>query len=281
MRMRKTLTLFTAALTLFGVLALSSAPASAQSYFWWTVVDEQDRPYTGQNVQCSVFRPNIHAAIVLHNATLSSGNTNPLWSDASGRLHFYSASADPVDVACYYANGGASFVNKLTRQTHKIVIDRQGRKISRFSVNNTSTATNQSTGITLPQGAIVRDVIVQNLNPQGLGTYHLSVGFAGNHAVAANVNALISAQALTSPDEWVRPHASIMTAGGNMASHRGVALEYHINGMYAERSYMVHVASGLDVTYAVNPGTGAGARAHVYILWEQYHTGVNRLGLTN
>ena len=174
-----------------------------------------------------------------------------------------------------------------------VVPRQQTQKISRFSVNAASAVTNQSTGISLPSGALVRDVIVQNLNPRGLGTYHISVGFAGNHSVAANVNALVNALALNSPDEWLRAHA-ILTGTGTTerldASHRGLALQKFIAGhgsaagsvgFYAEVPYLVHVASGLDVVYAVNPGTGGAARLHVYLLWQQMHVGINRLGLTN
>lgn len=282
------------ALAMLLIAALPVA-AQAQQYFWWQVIDERGEPYTGQNVQCSVFRPNVHAAILLHTTSgLTAGGNSPLFSDSGGKLHFYSTSTDPVDVTCFYANGGSAQINKLDRFTHKVVIPRQaGVRVARFAINNVTTATNQSSGITIPSGAVVRDVIIQNLNPQGLGTYHVSVGFAGNHAVAANVNALVSAQALSSPNEWLRPHVIMTGTGLNErvdVSHRGLALQRFIAGhgsaagsvgLYAEVPYLVHVASGLDVTYAVNPGTGAGARVHVFIIWENYHTGVNRLGLTN
>ena len=287
------------------VMAMPGIGLAQQSfYYWWQVADERGEPFTGQNVQCSVYRPNQHAAAILHTTSnLSSGGNSPLFSDVNGKLHFYASQNDPVDVVCSYANGGAAQINKFRVTDHKIVIPRQASsKIVRFSVNNVTTATNQSTGITIPAGALIREVIIQNLNPIGGGTtYHLSVGFDGNHAVAANVNALVSAQALNSPDEWLRPHlvlaagAPTVIADGN---HRGAALSvYHtancggacggvatLTGidLYRERPYLVHVASGLDVTYAVAvPGLAGGARAHVFIEWTQFHTGINRLGLTN
>lgn len=289
------------------MLLMPAMGMAQQSYYYnWQVVDERGEPFTGQNVQCSVYRPNQHAAAILHTTSnLSSGGNSPLFSDANGKLHFYSSQSDPVDVVCSYANGGAAQINKFRVTDHKIVIPRQASsKIVRFSVNNVTTATNQSAGITIPAGALIREVIIQNLNPKGGGTtYHLSVGFAGNHAVAANVNALVSAQALNSPDEWLRPHlvlavgAPTAIAAGN---HRGAALSvYHASGcgggdaacggnngtgtdIYRERPYLVHVATGLDVTYAVAvPGLSGGARLHVFIEWTQFHTGINRLGLTN
>lgn len=272
------------ALAMLLMVAVTPAVAQGPYYFWWLVQDERGEPFTGQNVQCGVYRPNTHASVVLHSTSqLTVGYQNALFSDSNGKLHFWSSSNAPVDVACFYANGGSAQVNKFRVTDHKIVIPRQGgSKIAKFSVNNITTATNQSSGITIPAGAVVRDVIIQNLNPKGVASaYHISVGFAGNHAVGANVNALVNAQALTSPDEWLRPHVT----GDFATNHRGVALSRSHGsgaGSYYELPYMVHTATGLDVTYAVSiPGPVGGARLHVFILYNQYHTGINRLGLTN
>ena len=292
---RKLAVLAAAASVLWGI-GFAPSPVSAQgTYFWWDVVDERGEPFTGQNVQCSVFRPQTHAAIMWHTtAQLTLGYSNPIFSDASGKLHFYSSSTDPVNVNCFYANGGAAQVSRLDRFTHRIVIPRQaGLIVSRFAINDAATATNQSAGISFPAGALIRDVIIQNLNPRGLGTYHVSVGFAGNHSVAANVDALVSAQALNSPDEWLRQHVLLTGIGVNIrvdTSHRGLALRRLIAGhgdatgsigFYTEVPYLVHVASGLDVTYAINPGTAGAARLHVLIIWSRYHSGVDRTGLRN
>ena len=206
--------------------------AQSSYYFWWTAVDEAGQAYTGQNVQCSVWRPNVHGAAVLHTASLSVGRTIPLWSDANGRLHFYSTSLDPVDVVCAYDYGGSGFSGRLDRFTHKVVLPRQGTQISKFGVNSTSATYQTDSGLVLPQGALIRDVVIQNLNPLGLGQYHLSVGFLGNHAVATAI-ALAQTVALTSSDEWIRPHMvggfGTGLGGGTLTgNHRGTALsDYH------------------------------------------------------
>lgn len=295
------------ALALVAAALMMPAASIAQGsfYFWWQVIDERGEPFIGLNgvgtVQCSVYRANVHGHALLHaNSSLSTALAQPIFSDQNGKLHFYSSISDPVDVNCVYSRGGISSVNKLDTGTHKLVIDRQGRRVVRFPVNNATTATNQSTGITIPQGAVIRDVIVQNLNPLGLATtYHLSVGFGGNHAVAANVDALVSILALNSPDEWLRPHMVCAASAGapnascarGSANHRGTALSFfHADitaggsnsgiSMYRENAYIVHVQSGLDVVYSVAvPGVSGGARAHVYIIFDQYHTGINRQGL--
>ena len=280
---------FTAALA---VALLSVAPSAfAQTtgayYYWWQAVDEGGVTYAGQNVRCTVYRPNVHAGVLLHTSSALT-NVAPLVSDANGRLHFYSSSNDPVDVQCYYDYGGGGFTGRLRTTDHKIIIPRQGTQISRFSVS-TSAATYQSdSGIVLPAGAVVRDVIIQNLNPLGLGTYHLSVGFLGNHAVATSV-ALAQIQALNSPDEWLRPHMVVTggSAGGftTWVSHRGTALQLAHGaaaGFFIERSYLIHVATGLGVSYSAQPGSklAAGSNfvvAHVFVLWQKLHSSANKL----
>lgn len=292
------------------VALLSVTPAAvAQSpggsyYFWWDVVDERGQAYTGQNVTCSVFAPNGPGAKTLHTtAAVTSGNTLPLVSDANGKLHFYSTTGDPVDVVCRYAPGGQIVsINRLSRTTHRIVLDRQGRKVAYFTVHRgPGLSGTQSSGISIPAGAVIYDVLVQNVNPRGVASaFHLSVGFAGNHAVAANADALVSALALTSPDEWLRPHMVCAGSAGlpiaacarGAGNHRGAALSFYHAEVYAggnstgvsiyrEVPYLVHTSTGLDVTYATAVPVSGSANLHVYILYEGLHTSVNRLGLTN
>lgn len=285
-------------LALAVVLALapfvSLAQTSGAYYYWWNVTDERGEPFTGENVQCSVFKPNTHAALVVHtSATLASGGNSPLFSDVNGKLHFYSSANTPVDVNCYYAGGGSAQINKFRITDHKMVIPRQsGAVISRFAVNSTSATYQSDSGIVIPGGSVVRDIVIQNLNPQGLGTYHLTVGFLGNHSVAT-ANALVATQALSSPDEWLRPHVIttiVSNVGYYSASHRGTALQRFTAshgsgvgdlGMYAEVPYMVHVASGLGISYSAQPGTGAGVRAHVYVIWQRLHSAADRFGRNN
>lgn len=291
--MTKRFSNLTSILALLLALALALAPgvswAQGPYYFWWLVVDETGQPYTGETVQCSVFRANIHGAAVLHTtAQLDAGGTSPLWSDVGGRLHFYSSSSAPLDVTCYYTYGGSAYSGRIGTTVHRIVLPRQGPQVARFAVNSVSATYQTASGVVIPQGAVIRDVIIQNLAPRGLGTYHVSVGFLGDHSVATAA-ALAHTAALTSPDEWIRPHVQysftqqIMGVAGN---HRGLALSdfalRHSNaqgerGWYVEKAYVVHVSTGLEVSYSAQPGTSAGVRAHVYILWDRLHTTSNRV----
>lgn len=270
-----------AALLAAALLAATPGVGLAQTYFWFTAEDELGRPYTGQNVQCSVFRPNQHAAVTLHSsAALGVLGQVPIWSDVNGRLHFYSTSQDDVDVSCWYTYGGSGFAGRLSRFDHRIFIPRQGTQIVRFAVNSTAATYQSDSGVTLPAGALVRDVIIQNLNPKALGTYHLAVGFLGNHA-AATADALVTAQALNAGEEWLRPHTTGAgigsVSGAYLANHRGLLLATRHAGQTIERSYLITAPTGLTVSYSAQPGTSAAVRAHVFILFDRLHTAVNSL----
>jgi hypothetical protein len=274
-------------------LILCAAPAAAQSpfYFWWTTVDEQGRVYktnTGGvgDVQCSVYRTNVHGAALLHATVALQGiKDNPTFSDANGRLHFYSTISDPVDLYCVYAYGGSTSVGKLDRFTHKIVIPRDAaRNISRFAVNVRTGTVYQSVGTSLPQGALITDIIIQNLSPITGQTSHLSIGFTGNHVVGFS-NSLAGPIDLTGSAtnvgtggaEFIRP--SFSSGGSASTTHRGAALIYRpagANHVAIEVPYLIHVASGLDVTFTSNGSTASPINAHVFVYWSKFHTSLNR-----
>ena len=259
-------------------------PAGAY-YYNWQVVDEAGFPFTGQDVNCTVTQPQIHGYVTLHaNSSLddkTGGGT--IYSDDNGKFHFYTSLAGPFDVQCYYAGGGGATV-RLRHTDHKIVVPRQGRQIARFAVSTSSATYQSDSGIVIPAGSIIEDVAIRNMNPRALGTYHLSVGFLGNHSVAT-ADALAAAQALTSAEEWLRAHSAI-TATGVSPTHRGVVLRTThgaATGAYAEIKYMVSAPSGLQVSYSAQPGVigAAGANfvvAHVYVIYQRLHSVSNKTG---
>ena len=278
-------------------MVLMPVQALAQSYFWWTVVDEFGRPYPSQTVSCSVYDLASHGAkelFLLPTLARHAGvlTTMPLLSDADSRLHFYTDSTADIRVVCYYARGGAATDVRLSRFTHTVMIDRQGRKVVRIPyVTNTAT---QNTGVWLPQGALVRDVIINNLGA-GRGSEnltadaHLDVGFAGNHRVAIG-HALVRQMELVS-GTWQRAHFTASRGAGRTgvyidAIHRGNALlalggvqghragDSGFPGLYVEVPYLIHVAGGLEVTYTTN-SPGSSISGHFYVIYESYHTGVS------
>jgi len=309
--MKKLTRIFAAALTAF--LLLAPNPVLGQSfYFWWQVVDELDRPYTGQTVRCSVYDLlAAHAAgqteKILHfTSEMDSGSTMPLLSDSNGRLHFYSSVSGDVRVNCFSAYGGQGQA-RLSRAVHKIIIPRGfGPKVARFQVV-TNTATTR-TGLWLPVGTVIRDVLVQNVGkvggrPVGEEEPHLNVGFIGDHTDAELNNhqksALIHVLALNTDKDFIRPHVQVITVGGSAesagapmitGSHRGVALaRFHSGsnigttsfnrGLYYEKAFVVNSPGGIEITYSTS--SVAGISAHVYLMFESLHVGAFGSGISN
>ena len=290
------------------VLGLMFTPvqAFAQFYFWWQVVDEQGRAYPSQTVSCSVYDLASHGAKVLY--TLPSlaphagvQTSMPLLSDANSRFHFWSESSSDVRLVCYYARGGAATDVRVSRTSHTVMIDRQGRKVVRFPYVTNTAATR--TGIWLPRGAILKDILVQNVSGSGQTDApasdvnpepHLNVGFAGDHTVST-AHSLINRMHLTRTAEWVRPgprYRTVVVAGGSgtqfhvIASHRGEAVadtcgRGGVSGppqanagclFYRDRDLEIHFAGGLELVYQTS--NTPGISGHVYLLFDSYHVGV-------
>jgi len=308
--MKKSLRQCVAGLLVLGMV-LMPVQALAQTYFWWQVVDEFGRPYPSQTVSCSVYDLASHGAkelfllptLARHVGVLTS---MPLLSDADSRLHFYSATTDDIRVVCYYARGGAATDLRLSRFTHTVMIDRQGRKVVRFPiVTNTGTT---ATSVWLPQGALIRDIIVQNTGfsaTTALGAYdesntfpapHLNVGFRGNHAVGLT-HALVDRMHLFSRPEWISPSSNTgqvfrpFTAGlGGQWQDTGFGVHYGqllarasrgaVSGVanhqgsssYQQVPYLVHVGGGLELSYQTS--NTPGISGHVFVIFESYHTGL-------
>lgn len=287
-------------------------------YFWWQAVNEYGEPYTGQTVRCSVYDyPAAHAfgstegKVVHLTAELVSGTSMPLASDTNGRLHFYSASSANVRVWCSSAYG-ASGQSVISTTRHRIFLLSQGtNRMVRFPFVTNSARTR--TGVWLPQGSVVRDVIVHNTGKSvtGVGAIdnppaHLNVGFLGDHAATFpefnnhTNTAFIHAMSLATDKDWIRPHVQLGFAGGPsptliLTSHRGVALaRWHTStvstvggvdlvtarggvGFYFEKSYVVDAPNGIEIVYQTSARNGISG--HVYLLYDQLHVSAVPSGL--
>ena len=297
-----------ASLLALGVVLAPVAALAQPYYFWWQAVDEFGRAFPSQTVSCSVYDLASHGSKVIYLAPslaphLGVQTSMPLLGDASSKFHFYSDVSSDVKVVCYYARGGAATDVRLSRTSHTVMIDRQGRKVVRFPfVTNTAQT---RTGIWIPQGAIIRDILVQNVfyGSQAAGAVeddvnrepHLNVGFAGDHAVSVS-HSLIDRMHLFGQPQWVRPglglRATNATGGIGQTQystgfgvHRGFALAIAPRGAVSgpanhqgvsaafETPYTIHVGSGLELVYQTSskPNT----TGHVFVIYESYHTGVS------
>jgi len=286
-------TVLAVALLLGSVMA---GPIEAQqSYrFWWQVVDEQGIPFTGKRVLCSVYDPAVgnRNAVYHTNANLSvDGRTSPIAANDQQVHEIYRITSAPVDVVCWWSGGSRSIISRLDRFTHTILLDKQNfNRVSRFAFHSNG-GLKTLTDVFIPNGAVIRDVIINNTSPVA-GATHLNVGFAGNHAISS-IQALVVAHALTATaalgGDWIRPGYVVsgncsLILGCPFIVTRGVALaRSHGNalGMYMEVPYVVagHINGGLQVEYqAANVD---GLNGHVMIYWQELHVKSNLYELTN
>lgn len=286
------------AVALAGLLAWPALVASqgvksgaGAYYYFFQAVNENEEPFTTAGaVRCSVYNRGANESGTLYLAhttnqlSVNGAFSLPLASNDNGIIHWYSTSNVPVNLKCFTQYGDYAYKNGFTISTHKVKIDTAGAyKISRFPY--TTNAAPTSTGIIIPAGALVTDVAVEVVT--GVGAVptdaHIDVGFAGNHTVAVR-NALVRNMKINDRGFFL---AHSQAFGGStptnaQGTHRGTALTHtYTTGansvMNIDRNYMVHVSSGLEVTYNTSAAP-AGIGGHVYIFWRMLHVGYNAQG---
>lgn len=268
-------------------LVFGPTPALAQGYYYWfQVVTEDGEPFTEEGaVRCSVYGRDATTgtAIVHTTALLDTAYTLPLASSANGLIHWYSSTDTPVNLKCFTQYGDYAYKNNFGRTRHRVQINTGSPyKIFRFPYVTTTAPT--STGLVIPSGGIVTDVMIERITI--LDGAHIDVGFDGNHA-AASWNALASRVAVDQRGP-IRAHLTIQGALADNAttnptavgaSHIGLELRHMVSitgsgKAFVIRPYVVHASSGLTIRY--NTSAGAGIGGHVYIYWLQTHVGANR-----
>ena len=289
-------TLAAALLVTGGVWTLGgSQQAEAQQSirYWWQLVNERGRPYPQGTAVCSVWRaasgnnPEFHLYTTV---SLATHGTSPLLGDNNGVFEFFSLEDTVVNVICWTKAGDRAIANRLDKFTHTLVIDRSGtRKVTRIEWHTNATTIN--TGVYIPSGAVIRDVIVQNVNllPINAQTLHLEVGFRGDHVVSGNVGGVVSPMVIDgAPNgpQWLFPtrhiDATVNTGllgsspTSNLRPHLGTALILHTTPQFGGRMYqpyLVHLTGGLELTYRTS--AAANARGHFFVIWEMFHVGAN------
>ena len=106
------------ALVLALLLALAlPARVMAQSYFFFTVVDDSDETVDGAS--CSIYDSS-DAVIILHTTTgLNSSYRGAITSANGGLVHWYTSSSEPVNVKCFGADGSYGEKRNLSRTKSK------------------------------------------------------------------------------------------------------------------------------------------------------------------
>lgn len=298
-------------------LALIASPAvvSAQTYWWFQAVNEDEEPFTEPGaVRCRVYSPNGSRFALLHTTqALDAAYLHALSSSSNGIMHFWSSTygaSDVLNMKCWTLYGDFAMKSRVTSRTHKIRIDTSGSsKVTVFEwIGTGQNIAGRSAGVTIPGGALITGVALE-LERVYLDSAHINIGFSGNHlgavinALGSQVDLLVNGPAVTSPARnflYLHQQAVVTTPAGAAAvaaSHMGTLLR-HATGIgptgvgplaVVSRPYMVHVGTGMDVQYQVNgnvnaagwtcqgadPPCGA-SHGLAYIFWQRLHLGINR-----
>lgn len=302
-----------------GLLALAlfamPAVATAQTYWWWQVVDEDDEPFTEAGaVRCRVYSPNGSRFALLHTTNaLDAAYLHALSSNTNGIMHFWSSTYgrdDVLNAKCWTLYGDLAMKSRLTSTTHKIRIYTGGSaKVAVFEwIGTGQNIAGRAAGVTIPSGALITGVALELERPY-LHAAHMNIGFSGNHlgsvinALGSQVDLLVDGFGSTAPSRnflYLHQQAQTATpaaAAGAANSHMGTLLR-HATGIgplgtgpvaIISRPYMVHVGTGMDVQYQVNgnvnsagytcqgadPPCGA-MHGLAYIFYTRLHVGINR-----
>lgn len=238
--------------------------------FWIGVVDETGEPITS-GVTCHVYTTSSinTAATVYSNVTLATAITQPITGDSRGICAWFSPVATTTyDVIVYYSRG-ISRLQAVTVYDHKVVVDRQAPyKHARFAFSNTLTQ-EVSSGILLPKGAMVEDVVVEVVTNYTNAT--VSVGLLSTES-SGTVTGFVSSQA-ASVAGFFRPGATwTVTQVGDLtnvylsANTRGTLLADAAVGVAANGSkgYYIpkrHLISGTGartISYSTSSSAVAG-----------------------
>lgn len=282
------------AVVLAGLLAWPAVTASQVRtgngyYYFLQLTNEYDEPFTDDGfASCSIYSREDNGAVrsYTHSASslnLASAVAGPLYSSVNGLIHWYSSSTNPVDVVCYTKSGDSGRKASVTIRDHKLRIVTSGSaKVIRFPFSGGAAAKYMtSTGLFVPEGAVITDVAVQ-LATSPAQWAHIDVGLDGNHTVSTGSALARQIDLFGSPRFILAHNGSCFPPAANCvaADHLGAALT-HVTALSGNgtlrsfRPYMVHVTGGLRVTYSTPAGSQGG---HGYVFFRTLHVGSTVMG---
>jgi len=259
---------------LLAALALP-LPAAAQSlYFWVGVRDEYGAAVTS-GVTCRVLTANSVStnATVYTDAALASAATNPLTATSAGVCAWYGAdtttSYDVIVTAA--AKGARARLQAVTVTDHSAILPSTWPyKYIRFPFAQNASETD--TGLDLPEGAMVQEVIVEVVTGVTSGT--LTVGLLSSET-GGDADGFVVALPAT-PAGFYGPGPT-WTAGSTMknylsASTRGALLAAYTlgadaandPGSFAAKPHLVLSGNATSLTYSTSAHAVAG---YVHVMY--------------
>lgn len=294
----KTLKRFSA-LALAALLLVGLVPTlgSAQSTynFRLQIMDETGNPITS-GIRCFVYDSGTDTRATLYSDTSGTALSNPVTGSSAGECSWYSTASTAVDVVAFYTTKGAKARrNGVTIYDHRLVMVTQaGAKSVKlpFVTSNNET----STGFTIPKGAVLREVVIEN-NAAVTGG-HIAVGiysgetggdpdgFCGGGASLAGGSptfgrdlnttgmlgchaVIVTATKLVSPNFYLGAfHVGVLLARGSVGNDDAGAAGHA--GNYFRYPF---IGNGVAKTVVYTTNAYTGAHGHIHLLFDELNIG--------
>ena len=270
------------------LLATVPAPVPAQNafYFWTQVRDELGAPIAS-GVTCQVYSAGGDTpATIYSDIALTTVKANPFTASATGECSWYASASTAVDLLVWNKRGRARHDN-FSINDHSTIINKQvPQKVVRIPFATSSTLV--STGVTIPKGAAVRDVLIE-VTVAATGA-HIAIGTLPSET-GGDSGGFCSGGLVRVGDTptfgksiestgWHKCHAVLITGSG-VASAIGFVYGAFHSGAYISRggiggatshagSYVrfPYVGDGVakTVSYMTTPHTVAG---HFYLIFDE------------
>ncbi len=304
------LALVMGAMGLLPALSAFAQPLSGGAVYWFGQLrDERMQPIpTTTPGTCAVYTAGTDTlATVFTDATLATAKTNPVVAGAAGTStgqsfeFFLPSTTATVDIVCWTkrARSRVTAYSAAQSAAHFLVLDQQmTTKIIKVPYSNVTSAGNKiQTGVQIPKGAAVRDVLIEILT--GALSAHLAIGIdagevGGNDAgfcgffsttivgiagaaLGSTGGVGVQANAAT----WMHCHAVLTQSTANLMDviitgfHSGALMSRGAIGAQAVHagSYFrfPFIGNGVAKTlvYTTGPQAGVAATGNFYIIYEE------------
>lgn len=174
----------------WGLVALAlfvlAAPALAVERFWANVTDEYGTKITS-GVQAHVYTAGTRTLATIYGDAKLTAKSNPVTvaQFATDQMVSFWGTASSYDVFVTSDDGDQAILDGFTATgSHRVVLPVHQGPVKKLTIpwsfvcpaGANCGATNTPTGFTIPPKSLVRDVVVETVNPMGLGTEAINVG---------------------------------------------------------------------------------------------------------
>ncbi len=262
-----------------GVLALATAvllvmPMPVLAATYWNFGVKYDDGVKVVSPTCEIYAAGTRSTIttgassqaytVYTNPGISSSKTNPTTANANGVFTFYTAaSVTSVDAVCYTTSGQWGEFNSLTPTDHTLILKRSP-EVYHLRIAFSQNASETDTGVDLPHGAQIEDVMIETRTLVASGTIDVGLLSTETYGDADGFCDAITVQPAVADAQGYAQYNSC--SAGSLAGDllTGVAYGQADTGVTDKaKKHVVHHASARSISYTTSAHAITGF-IHVY-----------------